>query len=439
MNNLVERYCNFINKGKTERECVKETIHIAEEHGYKNLMDVDSPLKPGDKVYFNQMGKAIALFHVGKDKIENGMNILGAHVDSPRIDIKQNPVYEKDGLVYFDTHYYGGIKKYQWVTIPLSMHGVVCKKNGTTVDVVFGEDEKDPVLFISDILPHLAQEQMKLTAPDIIKGEDLDVLMGLAPNDTEEKEAGKKAILSLLKEKYDIEEADLLSAELEIVPANKARLAGLDGSMIIGYGHDDRCCAYTSLEALLEAETQSRTLACILVDKEEIGSVGASGMNSNFFENAVSELIVAMNGEFCGLKLRRALRNSMMLSSDVSAALDPMFESVFEKKNTAKLGYGVVFNKFTGSRGKSGSSDANPEFFAKIRNVLDNNNVKFQTAELGKVDLGGGGTIAMYSARYNMNVIDCGIAVLAMHAPQEIIAKYDLQSAKDCYKAFLTL
>ncbi|MFA7109730.1 MAG: aminopeptidase [Sphaerochaetaceae bacterium] len=448
MSNLVKRYKKFIDNGKTERECVNQTIVLAEEKGYKDIFSIKAPLKAGDKVYYNQMGKSIVLFHLGTEELEKGMNILGAHVDSPRLDIKQNPLYEKNELVYLDTHYYGGIKKFQWVTLPLALHGVVCKKDGTTVNIIIGEDDDDPVFYISDILPHLGQEQAKEIAGNFIHGEDLDLLVGLAPfkkeahddddDDEKKKNIGKKTVLKLLNDKYGIEEDDFLSAELEVVPAGKSHDVGFDRSMILGYGHDDRCCAFTSLDAILEGKTEGRTSVCILTDKEEIGSVGATGMDSNFFENAVSELLSA-TGKFDALVLRRCLRNSMMLSSDVSAALDPFFTSLFEEKNTAKLGHGVVFNKFTGSRGKSGSNDANPEYFAKIRNLLDKAGVNFQTAELGKVDQGGGGTIAMFSAKYNMNVIDSGVAVLAMHAPWEIISSYDLQSAKDCYKAFLTL
>ncbi len=436
---LCASYKHYLDVGKTERECVREAVRQAKEVGYKDLNDVIAKgecLVQGDKVYAVCMDKAIALFHIGEESLENGMNILGAHVDSPRIDLKQNPLYEAGQLSYFDTHYYGGVKKYQWVTIPLAIHGVVVKKDGTKVEIVIGEDEKDPVLVITDLLIHLAQEQLKKEAAKVIEGEKLDVLIGSRPLADEEQEAVKANILKLLKEKYDLEEEDFLSAELEVVPAGKARDCGLDRSMILAYGQDDRVCAYTSLLAMLEAKDLKKTACCLLVDKEEIGSVGATGMHSRFFENTVAEVMNAI-GNYSDIKVRRALANSKMLSSDVSAAYDPMFESVFEKKNTAYFGRGLVFNKYTGSRGKSGSNDANAEYVAYLRNVLEQHGVGFQTAELGRVDVGGGGTIAYILANYGMEVIDSGVAVLSMHAPWEVTSKADVYEAYRGYKAFL--
>ena len=436
---VCENYKEYLDIGKTERECIREAVKQAKETGYKDLNDVianGEQLKCGDKVYAVCMDKTIALFHIGEEALENGMNILGAHVDSPRIDLKQNPLYEAGQLSYFDTHYYGGVKKYQWVTIPLAIHGVVVKKDGTKVEIVIGEDEKDPVLVITDLLIHLAQEQLKKEAAKVIEGEKLDVLIGSRPLADEEQEAVKANILKLLNEKYDLEEEDFLSAELEVVPAGKARDCGLDRSMILAYGQDDRVCAYTSLLAMLEAKDLKKTACCLLVDKEEIGSVGATGMHSRFFENTVAEVMNAM-GDYSDIKVRRALSNSKMLSSDVSAAFDPMFESVFEKKNTAYFGRGLVFNKYTGSRGKSGSNDANAEYVAYLRNVLDKHGVGFQTAELGRVDVGGGGTIAYILANYGMEVIDSGVAVLSMHAPWEVTSKADVYEAYRGYKAFL--
>ena len=436
---VTTQYKNFLDSGKTERECVSEAIQMARANGYFDLKDVlveNKTLQAGDKVYAVCMDKTIALFHIGKEPMENGMNILGAHVDSPRIDVKQNPLYEAGELSYLDTHYYGGVKKYQWVTIPLAIHGVVVKKDGTKVDVVIGEDEKDPVFVITDLLIHLAQEQLEQKAAKVIEGEKLDLLIGNKPLKGEEKEAVKANVLALLKEKYDMEEEDFLSAELEIVPAGKARDCGLDRSMILAYGQDDRVCAYTSLLAMLETTSVEKTACCLLVDKEEIGSVGATGMHSRFFENTVAEILSAM-GDYSDLKVRKALANSKMLSSDVSAAFDPMFESVFEKKNTAYFGHGLVFNKYTGSRGKSGSNDANAEYVAYLRRVLDKHGVTFQTAELGRVDVGGGGTIAYILANYGMDVIDSGVAVLSMHAPWEVTSKADVYEAYRGYKAFL--
>ena len=434
-----EGYKNFISKCKTERECVKETIKIVEEKGYRNLDDIiknNETLKSGDKVYANNMNKTIALFIIGEEPIENGMKILGAHIDSPRLDLKQNPLYEDSDLVLLDTHYYGGIKKYQWVTLPLAIHGVVAKKDGSLVEVVIGEDENDPVVGISDLLVHLSQTQMEKRGNKVIEGEDLNVLIGSMPAKEKEKDAVKENILKILKEKYDIEEDDFLSAELEIVPAGKARDYGIDRSMIMGYGHDDRVCAYTSLMAMLEIEKTDKTCVCLLVDKEEIGSVGATGMQSRFFENTVAEVMDRV-GEYSDLKLRRALKNSKMLSSDVSAAFDPNYPSVMEKKNAAYFGRGMVFNKYTGARGKSGCNDANAEYMGELRAIMDKDNVSFQTAELGKVDQGGGGTIAYILASYNMQVIDCGVALHNMHAPWEVASKVDIYETMKGYVAFL--
>ena len=440
LNTLCADYKAFLDKGKTERECVVEAVKQARAHGYFDLEDAmkqGRTLKAGDKVYHVCMDKSIALYHIGKAPIENGMNILGAHIDSPRIDIKQNPLYEDNDFAMLDTHYYGGIKKYQWVTLPLAMHGVIVKQDGTIVNVVIGEDDNDPVLGISDLLVHLSQEQMQKTAAKVIDGEDLNIIIGSMPLKDEEKEAVKANAMKLIADRYGIDEEDFLSAELEIVPAGKARDFGLDRSMIIAYGQDDRVCAYTSLAAMLELDGEiEKTCCCLLVDKEEIGSVGATGMSSMFFENSVAELMNLM-GDYSELKLRRALRNCKMLSSDVSAAFDPTYASAFEKKNSAFFGRGVVFNKFTGSRGKSGSNDANAEFVAEVRRVMDDSGVMFQTAELGRVDLGGGGTIAYISAKYGMQVIDSGVAVLSMHAPWEITSKADVYEAKKCYAAFL--
>lgn len=393
-------------------------------------------LKAGDKVYANNMGKTVAFFLIGKQPLENGMNILGAHVDSPRLDIKQNPLYEDNELALLDTHYYGGIKKYQWVTLPLALHGVFAKKDGTVVNVNIGEDDNDPVVGISDLLVHLSADQLSKKANVVIEGEDLNVTVGSIPVEGEEKDAVKKNILRILKEKYDVEEDDFVSAEIEVVPAGKARDYGLDRSMVMGYGHDDRICAYTSLVALLEMEETEKTSVCLLVDKEEVGSIGATGMQSLFFENTVAEVMDRMQ-EYSELKVRRALKNSKMLSSDVSAAYDPNYASVNEMKNTAFMGKGVVFNKYTGSRGKGGCNDANAEYIAELRRIMDEEHVVYQTAELGKVDQGGGGTIAYILAQYDMQVIDCGIALHNMHAPWEIASKADIFEATKGYVAFL--
>ncbi len=436
---LCKEYRKFLNHGKTERECVKYIVELAKEAGYQNLDDVKKEgkkLKAGDKVYAVNMKKAIALFQIGSAPIVEGMNILGAHIDSPRMDVKQNPLYEDTDFAYLDTHYYGGIKKYQWVTLPLAIHGVVAKKDGEIIDVVIGEDDKDPIFCVTDLLIHLAGEQMDKKAAKVVEGEQLDILVGSQPLPDEEKEPVKKMVLSILKKKYDMEEEDFLSAELEIVPAGKAREAGLDASMIMAYGQDDRVCAYTSAAAMFDMKSVKRTACCLLVDKEEIGSVGATGMQSKFFENTVAELMESM-GQYSELRLKRCLAASYMLSSDVSAAYDPNYASAFEKKNAAYFGRGVVFNKFTGSRGKSGSNDANAEYIGKLRKIMDDNHVAFQTAELGKVDIGGGGTIAYILSLYGMNVIDSGVAVLNMHAPWEITSKADVYEAYKSYKAFL--
>ena len=431
-----EGYKTFLNEAKTERESVNFAVAAAEKAGYKNFKNV-TKLEAGDKVYFNGRGKTLALFEIGKKPLECGMNILGAHIDSPRIDIKLNPLYEDHGLVLMDTHYYGGIKKYQWVASPLSLHGVVCKKDGTTVVVNVGEKDSDPVLVISDLLIHLAKDQMSKTGATVVEGEDLNALIGSIPSNEEDaKEPVKDNILAILKNEYGIEEDDFISAELELVPAGKARDLGLDRSMVIGYGHDDRICAYTSLIALLDSKELDKTGACILTDKEEIGSVGATGAQSEFFVNCVAELMNLM-GECGDLKLRHALENSSMLSSDVSAGFDPNYAGAFETKNAAFFGKGISFNKYTGSRGKSGSNDAPAEFVAKIRKVMDDNNVSFQFSELGRVDQGGGGTIAYILANKNMNVIDAGIAVQNMHSQYETASKVDIYEAYRAYKAFL--
>lgn len=429
-------YKSFLSLSKSERACVKESVKLAQQAGFKDISQFDT-LKAGDKVYVINKDKNLALFVMGEKPLQEGMRILGAHIDSPRLDLKQNPLYESDGFALLDTHYYGGVKKYQWVTIPLSLYGVVVKKDGTIVDIVIGEDEHDPVVGITDLLIHLSADQLQKTAAKVIEGENLDVTIGSIPLKDTEKDAVKAYILKLLKEKYDIEEEDFLSAEIEVVPSGPARDYGMDRSMVMGYGHDDRVCAYTSLKAILDIEqTPDYTSCCILVDKEEIGSVGATGAQSLFFENTVAELL-----HLCGddrfLSVRKTMAHSMMLSSDVSAGYDPLYKEVNDPKNAAYLGKGIVFNKYTGARGKSGSNDANPEYFAKIRQVMDQSDIHFQTAELGKVDQGGGGTIAYILGNYDMNVIDAGIAVLNMHAPFEIVSKVDVYEAYLAYKAFL--
>ena len=453
---LAAGYIDFISECKTERECVDNIVNTIEAAGYRELQELirtKAKLKTGDKVYSVQMNKSVVMFKLGKKPVSEGLNILGAHIDSPRMDIKQNPLYEDNGVAYLDTHYYGGVKKYQWVTIPLALHGVVVRKDGTTIELNIGEEEDDPVFFVSDLLIHLAADQMEKKGAKVVEGEALDIIIGSKPlvirdkdkekgkdssgnKEEKTKDPVKAGILKILKDEYDFEEEDFLSAELEVVPAGRARECGFDRSLILGYGHDDRVCAYPSMKAMLEAGDTDRCACCILVDKEEIGSVGATGMQSHFFENAVSEVMELSEG-FSELKLKRALAASCMLSSDVSAAFDPTYADAFEKKNAAYLGRGLVFNKFTGARGKSGSNDANAEYIAHIRNILDKNGVYFQTAELGKVDKGGGGTIAYILALYGMNVIDSGVAVLNMHAPWEAISKADLYEALKGYIAFL--
>lgn len=447
LNEICERYKKCLDEGKTERECVAISIKMAQEKGYQELyqaIEAGNPIKAGDKFYVTQMNKSLALFQIGTQPISSGMNILGAHIDSPRIDVKQNPLYENDGFAYLDTHYYGGIKKYQWTAIPLALHGVISKKDGTTVVVNIGEKEDDPVFVITDLLVHLAKEQMAKKASEVVEGESLDLLIGNCPLEKnedlekEEKEAIKANVMNILTEMYGMEEEDFLSAELEIVPAGKARDLGFDRSMVLAYGQDDRICAFTSLFAMLDlaSEVTQSTLCCLLVDKEEIGSVGATGMQSHFFENAVAELIAATEEDSQRL-VRRALVGSRMLSSDVSAGYDPLYASAFEKNNAAFLAHGLTFNKFTGSRGKSGSNDANAEYIAQLRKIMDDADVKYQFAELGKVDVGGGGTIAYILANYGMNVIDSGVAVLNMHAPYEVSSKADVYEAVRGYTAFL--
>lgn len=442
LDQINDRYKVCLDEGKTERECIRLTVKEIEKQGYRNLNDIKGSLKTGDKVYAVCMGKSIAMFRIGKEPLENGMNILGAHIDSPRIDVKQNPLYENEELAYLDTHYYGGIKKYQWVTLPLALHGVIVKTDGTVQEVSIGEKEEDPVFVVTDLLIHLAGKQMEKKVSVVIEGEKLDLLIGSRPLEKEErldeseKEAVKANVMRILTDYYDMEEEDFLSAELEIIPAGKARDCGIDRSMILAYGQDDRVCAFTSLFAMLDVEEAVRTSCCILVDKEEIGSVGATGMHSRFFENVVAELVALTEGE-SELKVRRALQNSRMLSSDVSAAYDPMYAEAFEKRSAAFFGKGLVFNKFTGARGKSGSNDANAEYLAEIRRAMNTEDISYQFAELGKVDIGGGGTIAYIMANYGMEVIDSGVAVLSMHAPWEVTSKADVYEAYRGYKSFL--
>ena len=433
-------YIDFLNNGKTERECADQLVAMAKEKGYRDLAEVianNEKLSCGDKVYAVNMGKMVMMLNIGEDIVRDGMNILGAHIDSPRLDLKQNPLYESDELAYLDTHYYGGVKKYQYVTLPLALHGVVVKPDGTKVKISIGEKDDEPVFIISDILIHLAADQMKKVSAEVIPGESLDILIGSKPLKGEEKDAVKAAILELLKNEYGIEEDDFISAEIEAVPAGRAREAGFDRSMIAGYGHDDRCCAYPSAVAMLDVDSPKTTSCGLFVDKEEIGSVGATGMESHFFEDMIREVLDRL-GIYSELNLTRCFRNSRMLSSDVSAAFDPLFADRFEKKNAAKFGHGLVFNKYTGARGKSGSNDANAEYLAQIRQMLDKHGVVYQTAELGKVDAGGGGTIAYILSLYGMQVVDCGVAVLSMHAPWETISKSDLYAAYKGYKAFIS-
>lgn len=432
-------YIEFLNNGKTERECTCLLSEMAEKNGYRDLKDVIAKgerLAKGDKVYADNMGKALMMINIGEDIVRDGMNILGAHIDSPRLDIKQNPLYESDELSYLDTHYYGGIKKYQYVALPLALHGVVVRPDGTRISINIGENEGDPVFFVSDLLIHLSQDQLKKTAADVVEGDNLDIVVGSRPLKGEEKDAVKSAVLKLLKDKYGMDEDDFVSAEIEAVPAGKAREAGFDRSMILGYGHDDRCCAYPSALAMMDVSEVKTTSCGLFVDKEEIGSIGATGMESHFFEDTMREVLDRM-GIYTELNLTRVLRNSRMLSSDVSAAFDPMYADRFEKKNAAFFGHGLVFNKYTGIQGKAKSNDANAEYIALLRGILDKHGVVYQTAEMGKVDVGGGGTIAYILSLYGMQVIDSGIAVLSMHAPWEAISKSDLYEAYKGYKAFL--
>lgn len=431
-----EKYIKFLSDGKTERECVTLSKNLAIKYGFKPLEEFET-LKAGDKVYVLNKNKNIALFVIGQKSLVEGMRVLGAHIDSPRIDIKQNPLYEKDGFALLDTHYYGGIKKYQWVTIPLALHGVVCRKDGSIVHINIGEDDNDPVFGIGDLLVHLSADQLNKTAAKVIEGENLDVTIGSIPLKEEDKFSVKANVLRIIKEKYNFEEEDFVSSEIEVVPAGKARSYGLDLSMVAGYGQDDRVCAFTSLMAILEVENPTYTSCCILVDKEEIGSVGATGAQSLFFENTVARLLSKM-GLNSFVETRMAMENSYMLSSDVSAGVDPLYPSVNETKNAAYLGEGIVFNKYTGSRGKSGCNDTNPEFIAWVRKILDEDGIYYQTAELGRVDQGGGGTIAYILGNYNMHVLDAGVAVLNMHAPMEITSKADVYEAYLSYVSFLT-
>ena len=445
LDRLCDRYKAFLDKGKTERECVAYAVELAESEGFRNLQEyIDSGRTPeaGARLYAVGMKKMLVLFRLGSRPLSEGMNILGAHIDSPRLDVKQNPLYDTEDMAYLDTHYYGGIKKYQWVAVPMAIHGVIARTDGTIVNVTIGENDDDPVFCFTDLLIHLAQTQLQKTGATVVEGEKLDLLIGNRPIDKSELEEDEKAtvkanVLAILESEYGIAEEDFLSAELEIVPAGKARDCGLDRSMIMAYGQDDRVCAYPSLQAILDVENVERTSCCLLVDKEEIGSVGATGMQSRFFENIVAELVALTEGE-SDLKTRRALQNSRMLSSDVSAAYDPLYSDVFEKRSAALMSKGISFNKFTGSRGKSGSNDANAEYIGRLRKVMDDANVKFQITELGKVDAGGGGTIAYIMGNYGMEVIDSGVAVLNMHAPYEISSKADIYEAYRGYKAFLT-
>ena len=436
---FADDYKKFISDCKTERECVKEIIRQAKEKGYRDLKDIiaeNVQLKPGDKIYCNNKDKSLAMFVIGNQPLELGMNILGAHIDSPRLDLKQNPIFEDTGLTMLDTHYYGGIKKYQWVTLPLALHGVVVTKDNMKIEINIGEKEEDPVFGVSDLLIHLAADQMDKKANKVVEGENLDILAGSIPLKDEEKDAVKKNVLRIIKDNYGIEEEDFVSAEIEAVPAGRARDYGFDKSMVMGYGQDDRVCAFPSFKAMFEVDKPEKTSVCLLVDKEEIGSVGATGMQSRFFENTVAE-VMNCTGDYSELKLRRALTNSKALSSDVSAAFDPNYPAVSDKNNVAYFGKGMVINKYTGSRGKSGSNDSSAEYLGELRKVFDESCVSYQTSELGKVDQGGGGTIAYILANYNMLVIDSGVGVLNMHAPWEITSKADIFEAFKDYKAFL--
>lgn len=444
MDKLITNYMNFLDNGKTERRCVAQIITEAEKAGYKNITKVKK-VKAGDKVYVEKMDKTVILFNVGTDDISNGMNILCSHLDSPRLDVKQKPLYEKDGIAYLNTHYYGGIKKYQWLTLPMALVGVVFLSNGKRIDINIGDDPSDPVFAISDILVHIAQTQMAKPASEIVDGEKLDVILGTLSNaddtDDEDKTPEKTKILNILKKKYGFEEEDFESAEIEVVPAGKTRFAGLDNSLILGYGQDDKVCAYTSMVAMLETKTLKRTACCMFVDKEEISSAGATGMNSHLLDNAMAELVEHLENDFKHheIVVRRALENSTMLSSDVNSAFDPLNPELYDKQNSSFLGKGMVINKYTGSKGKLAASDANPEFIAKVRGVFNKHKVCYQCAELSKVDCGGGGTIAHFAAEFGMQVLDAGVPVMSMHAPWEMTSVYDVQQVYKAYKAFLTL
>lgn len=439
METLAKMYRDFLDKGKTERECTENICKIAEKNGYRNLkeiLDTGDVLKAGDKVYAVNMKKSVMLMEIGSEPLEKGMLLIGSHIDSPRLDLKQKPLYEKNGMAYLDTHYYGGIKKYQWVASPMALHGTVVKTDGSTVQICVGENPEEPVVGVTDLLVHLSSKQLEKKGSTVVEGEALDLLVGSRPVEGEEEETPVKAyIVKLLKEQYGIEEEDFVSAELEVVPAGRARDFGLDSSMVMAYGQDDRICAFCSLMGFLYSKETEKTKICMFVDKEEIGSVGATGMHSRFLENTVAEVMEAM-GQYTELKLRRALKNSSMLSADVSAGYDPLYADVFEQNNSAFLGKGPVINKYTGSRGKSGSNDASAEYLGQLRGAFEKENVLYQTAELGKVDAGGGGTIAYIPAVYGMNVVDMGVAILNMHAPYEVSSKADVYETCKCYKAF---
>lgn len=439
MEQMAEEYRKFLDAGKTERECAARICSVAEEYGYRNLdtiLENGETLKPGDKIYAVNMKKAVLMMNIGEEPLEKGMNLIGSHIDSPRLDIKQNPVYENSGLAYLDTHYYGGIKKYQWVASPMAIHGTIVKADGTQLEICIGETDGDPVVGVTDLLVHLSGKQQERKASEVIEGESLDILAGSCPvEDDQEKEPVKAYLLNLLKETYGIEERDFISAELEVVPAGKAREFGLDRSMLMAYGQDDRICAFTSLMALLDAENVSRTNVCLFVDKEEIGSVGATGMHSYFLENTLAEVLNCL-GQYSELALRRSLKNSQMLSADVNAGYDPLYADAFEKNNAAYVGKGAVISKYTGSRGKSGSNDANAEFIGKLRQAFERDEIHYQTAELGKIDVGGGGTIAFITAAYGMEVIDLGVPILNMHAPYEVSSKADVYETYRCYRTF---
>ena len=430
---FAEDYKDFMAKCKTEREIAEKIVEMAEKNGFINIEQVTN-LRPGSKVYYNNKGKSVVLAVIGKESMQKGIKSVASHIDSPRIDLKPNPMYEDGGLALFKTHYYGGIKKYQWVTIPLALHGVIVKANGEKINIVVGEDENDPVLYITDLLPHLGKDQMEKKAAEAVTGEALNAVVGSIP--FSEEVSVKPNILKYLNEKYGIVEEDFLSAELELVPAYKPRDIGFDRSMIGAYGQDDRVCAYASLRAILELEVPEKTAVTIFADKEEIGSMGNTGLQSRFFENAIAEILEKYEGS-TDIKLRRVFANSELLSADVNAAFDPTYPEVSEKQNTAYLGKGVCITKYTGSRGKAGSNDANAEFVGKVRKLFNENGVVWQTGELGKVDMGGGGTVAQFAANYGMEVLDCGVALLSMHAPYELSSKVDVYMAYKAYKVFM--